>query len=492
MNQLAGRIENDEIRGSAPGSRWAWLLGLSCLLLAAAVYVYQMLTPSDGARLDKGFEAWTGNGVIVHAFPGVGSLLQDGDLVVAIDGIEMEDWSEALFRPGFAWAKGKTDGTFTYRLIRNGESVEVDVRPLRQPLLEIVLENWGVILFAVVFQILSAYVFLRRPEDPAALALFLWGMTSSHFYVWSSYLQIYDLVNEYGFWLYTFVGTFLWLANWGAGLHTALTFPRYLAAVRKRPGLLALPYLASFGLYGFLLAASWPGAPSRMEWIGDWQRWEAVIPVALFLPSIGILLAQYLKVEDEASRIKIRWVVFSGVFVGGLTIFFYLIPNIFGLPGLDTNLVGVIILLFPVSIAIAILRHQLFDIDVIIRRTLVYGLLTAALVAIYFGSVVLLQQAFLAATGERSQAAIVFSTLAIAALFTPLRRRIQDFIDRRFFRKRYNAELILQAFSSTTLKEVDLDQLRNHLLQVVEETMRPEQAFLWIREPEAKRPDRYP
>jgi hypothetical protein len=482
-------MENETSPRGAAGTGWVWLLGFVCLLLAVAVYVYQGLTPSDGARLDKGFEAWTSQGVVIHAFPETGSLLQDGDVVAAIDGVEIENWAKALFQPGFAWANGKIDGTFTYQIIRNGERIEVEVQSLRQPLEEIVLENWGVFLFAVVFQILAAYVYLRRPEEPAALAMFLWGMTSSHFYVWASYLQMIDLVNEYGFWLYTFSSTFLWLANWGAGLHTALTFPRYLDVVRKRPGLLVLPYLVSFGLYGLLLAISWSGAASRVAWIGDWQRWEAIIPVALFLPSIGIILAQYFKVEDEASRVKIRWVVFSGVFVGGLTIFFYLIPNIFGLAGMDSNLVGIIILLFPLSIGIAILRHRLFDIDFIIRRTLVYGLLTATLVVIYFGSVVLMQQAFELATGERSQAAIVFSTLAIAALFTPLRKRIQEFIDRRFYRKRYDAELILQAFSATTLKEVDLDQLRTHLLQVVDETMQPVQAFLWIREPEPKGPD---
>ena len=491
MNQPARRIEREKTYPDEPRTGWVWLLGFTCLLLAAAVIAYQAFTPSDGARIAKGIEAWTRQGLIVHAYPGAGSLLQDGDLVVAIDGIELEDLAEALFQPGIAKAGGKTDGMFTYRLLRNGEMIEVPVEPVRQPLGAIALENWGVILFAVVFQILAAFVFARRPAEPAALALFLWGMTSSHFYVWASYLQVIDLVNEHGFWLYTLAGAFLWLANWGAGMHLALTFPRQLAAVRKRPALLVLPYLASFSLYGFFLAISWPGAPSRLEWIGGWQRWEALIPVALFLPSLGIFLIQYFKVQDEAGRKKIRWVVYSAVTAGSLAVFFYLIPNLFGLPGLDSNLVGIVMLLFPISITIAILRYQLFDIDVIIRRTLVYGLLTAALVVIYFGSVVLLQQAFLATTGERSQAAVVFSTLAIAALFTPLRKRIQDFIDRRFYRKRYNAELTLQAFSATIVKEVDLDQLRDHLLHVVRETMQPEQVSLWIREPEARQPDRY-
>lgn len=485
MNHLVETMERDETRQGAPRTGWVWLFGFACLLLAAAVYVYQASTPSDGARIAKGFEAWTGKGVIVHAYPGTGSQLKEGDLLIAIDGLELEDWAEALFQPGTTPPVGELDGTFTYQILRNGEIIEVPIEPVRQPLGAIVLENWGVFLFTIVFQILAAFVLARRPAEPAGRALFFWGMTSCHFYVWSTYLQAIDLVNQFGFWLYTLTAHFFWLANWGAGMHLALTFPRQLVAVRRRPVLLLLPYLASFGLYGLLLALSWPTASSRLEWIGDWQRWEVVIPVALFLPSLGIILIQYFKVEDEASRKKIRWVVYSATMAGSLAIFFYLIPNLLGLPALDSNLVGVILLLFPLSITIAILRYQLFDIDVIIRRTLVYGLLTATLAAIYFGSVVLLQQAFIVATGERSQVAIVFSTLAIAALFTPLRKRIQEFIDRRFYRKRYDAELTLQAFSARIVKEVDLDKLSEHLLQVVDETMQPEKVSLWIREPEA-------
>ena len=138
-------------------------------------------------------------------------------------------------------------------------------------------------------------------------------------------------------------------------------------------------------------------------------------------------------------------------------------------------------LLFPISITIAILRYQLFDIDVIIRRTLVYGLLTAALVVIYFGSVVLLQQAFLATTGERSQAAVVFSTLAIAALFTPLRKRIQDFIDRRFYRQKYNSEQALAQFATAARSQADLDHLVNALTEVTQNTLQPQQVNLWLK-----------
>jgi hypothetical protein len=203
---------------------------------------------------------------------------------------------------------------------------------------------------------------------------------------------------------------------------------------------------------------------------------------------------RYRKVSSAAQRQQTKWVVF-GTALGVAGTFPFQLPVDLSLVGGDTPLTLLVLktgfvfslLLVPLSISVAVLRSRLFDIDVLINRTLVYGSLTAALVGVYFGFVVVLQRLFVALTGQQSTLAIVASTLVIAALFTPLRRRIQSFIDRRFYRSKYDARKTLEAFSHQLRDETDLARLGDDLLGVVGETMQPAHVSLWLRPERAPR-----
>ena len=149
---------------------------------------------------------------------------------------------------------------------------------------------------------------------------------------------------------------------------------------------------------------------------------------------------------------------------------------------------GPLLAAVPIAVGIAVLRYRLYDIDVIINRTLVYGSLTAALVAIYFGGIVVLQRLFVVLTGGQSTLAVVASTLLIAALFNPLRRRIQSLIDRRFYRRKYDAAKVLAAFNTRLRNETNLDALSSDLVGVASRTVQPEHVSVWLR-PEAAHRD---
>ena len=214
----------------------------------------------------------------------------------------------------------------------------------------------------------------------------------------------------------------------------------------------------------------------------------------LLVELVSILFAQiyrYRRVSDAVQRQQTKWVVFGTAVavIGLLGVFVY---SLIALPGGNaplgaTELISntawyLFTLLIPLSIGMAILRSHLWDIDLLIRRTLVYAALTGLLALAYFGSVLVLEGVVRLLTGQsQSQVVTVVSTLAIAALFVPLRRAVQGFIDRRFYRRKYDAARTLAAFSNSVRDEVELGRLTDSLTEVVDETLQPETVSLWLR-----------
>jgi hypothetical protein len=203
----------------------------------------------------------------------------------------------------------------------------------------------------------------------------------------------------------------------------------------------------------------------------------------LIFVSAGSLFVRRLRASG-VERQQLRWFTYSSTLAISGVILTYTISEAIGALWLEW--VGYVVLVvgfigIPISMGIAILRYRLYNIDILINRTLVYGSLTATLIILYFGGIVVLQRIFVTLTGQQSTLAVVASTLVIAALFNPLRRRIQSFVDRRFYRRKYDARKTLEAFSAKLRDETDLEALNKDLVGVVRETMQPKHISLWLR-----------
>ena len=220
--------------------------------------------------------------------------------------------------------------------------------------------------------------------------------------------------------------------------------------------------------------------PIGIEGLGhveDLQAFAVLGGGALAIGTVGSVLSVVVRFRRSrgTERQQLKWFLYAAAPIVAF-------PAIDSLPVIVSGLLsGWALLGLPTAIGIAVLRYRLYEIDLVINRTLVYGSLTVMLGLFYVGSVLLLQLLFRVLTGRESQLAVVASTLVIAALFTPLRRRSQAFIDRRFYRRKYDARKTLEAFSARLRDETDLDALTADLVGVVRGTMQPAHASLWLR-----------
>jgi hypothetical protein len=343
------------------------------------------------------------------------------------------------------------------------------------------------ILFAAVCTVVAFLIFWRRSDDRmgllVSLALLTFGTATFVFTMealavqhppWQIPVSLLHFLGaaSFGLFLYLFPdGRFVprW-TRWVVLVWIAWQLPRYFFP-------------------------DWYLSPGPNTWHGltNTAVWLGALGTAIF--SQGF---RYRRTASSVQRQQIKWVVFGisaalAVFLGISLLLGTFAPEPTSPGALLAYLVGntfigyLAILLIPICIGIAVLRYHLFDIDIIINRTLVYGPLSAVLVLIYVGSVVGMQALFRALTGQESTLAVVASTLAIAALFNPLRRRIQSFIDRRFYRRKYDAAKTLEAFATRLREETDLDTLSDDLVGVISSTMQPEHVSLWLRPDPASR-----
>jgi hypothetical protein len=450
----------------------SWLVLAIAIGYLVAGVVYTLLAfqqPTDGWSYNKD------DGAIVEFSQGGAGPLRPGDRVIAVAGhaIDAEDTS---IGPPPGWQLG---AKMPYTVVRGGATIELAV-PLvqRQPsaLLRSILIGPGSSIgsFAELFSLaLGFVVFFLRPRDMAARLLLL----ILTYYMAPTWADSPVKTAFYPPILYgvALADIGLWPLMWAMVTHLVLSFP-----VRKWP-LTRQPRLVLAALYGVAVAG-----PLAAAFAGTLAIHIAVViglAALMVVAFFGALIHNLRTLREPVARAQVRWMALglAGPFLGALLLGLIglLLPSVTPVAGWLYD--NVLIALLPLCLGIAITRYRLFDIDVIIRRTLVYALLTLTLGLVYVGCIVV-SRTLVAPLIGGSDVAIVASTLAIAALFNPLRKRIQAIIDKRFYRRKYDAAKVLAAFGATARDETDLEQLTAEMLHVVDETMQPEFVGLWLRE----------
>jgi hypothetical protein len=358
------------------------------------------------------------------------------------------------------------------------------------------------------FPIVGALIASRRPHNPIGWICLADGL------LWSL-LGITDYYSRYGVAqpgsvpspvaITAALGQWLWLPPVGLlGIYMILLFPDgKLPSRRWRPLAWLSAAVIVVGSLSFAIAPGpLPGLggvrnPFGVEgtpWVTlVWPVVAALLPVCILASALSLVLRFRHSRGEERQQIK--WIAFAASLVGVVFLSGMVTSFIPGLEYLEWVLQTVGVLSYagiPIAVGLAVLRYRLYEIDLLINRALVYGPLTAMLALMYFGGVVGLQATFRTVTGQESTLAVVASTLAIAALFSPLRRRVQSFVDRRFYRRKYDAAKTLQSFSAKLRDETDLDALSSEVMGVVKETMQPAHTSMWLRPDATPKKDQVP
>lgn len=475
--------KNDQTGQNIPGALHGTtgFVFLFCLLLLAGSLLqllYRYRLPTDGwymvtTELDD--SSW----VFWHNLVGAPSALQQGDLLLSVEGVDLTGQASMNYsEPPPNWQVGQA----VQIVVQRGEQ---EIHTLL-PVVNWTPSSW---LAAVTFDLdglfsllggialagIGFITFLRRPDLPSARLLLVFS-SSVAAAVFSSTLPdgLSVQFDRLAFWL---TGFFSYVIFGALLVPSLLTFTLYFPQPKKLLKHFPLLGLAPF-LYGLLLfiGLAFLGFPAETGWLSA---------MAMIIVALVSLLHSGLTQRDAVSQAQFRWA--AGSLVIGLLLLLNVFPAAFGWVTNDFYLEvlsatsGFAFTVIGLGFSVAILRYRLFDIDLIIRRTLLYSLVTLVLALVYSGSVVILQQVFEAIIGQSdSPLVIVISTLAIAALFNPLRHRLQAVIDRRFNRRTYDPQTALDDFSRQISFELQTDKLCEDILNTVQTTLEPTQTKLWL------------
>lgn len=467
---------------------WAMLaLASAVLLYSLALAIYIARLPTDGwefqfdlAQPDPGY-------VFTTYFGWEPTPLQSGDELIAIEGKPIDKVFEDAFalrptRPA-NWQAG---GTVEYIIRRNGRELELAVpltRLFPQGIWNYITSQYAGPLFVLMAPIMVGigfFVFIRRPQYLPAqlLLLFCWSLAGSQLEF--TPVSVATVLDPIALFLYQ---TPILFSVWQLMIlpvitHLLLVFPVVKPVLRRYPILVLLALYVPLQLGPWLVLGLNLGQPAKV--ISAYNVVQIFQILAPFTVMVASVVHTFRTVRDPVLLAQMRWITFGVLFGLMGSVLGWLFISLTGISRTYYSLLTFLFMLLPISLAIAILRYRLFDIDFLIRRTLIYGIVTVLLALIFAGSVVALQTIFRAFIGQTSDIAIAISTLSTAALALPLRNRIQATIDRAFYREKYDAQKTLEGFVADLQNKPDLEGLAAETRAVVQKTLKPASVKVWM------------
>ncbi len=440
------------------------------------------MLPGDGTRIDLEHQPGAEHGLTLHLLKPSPEGLRDGDIVLEIDGQRIDALVSGLFKGQWHNTASEAIDPLRYSVLRRGRALEVPVHLSAYPVWTAFRHQWSIFVFLGYLEVIGLLVFLRRPRLPVVQLFFL--LSSAIFASGITFfigVQVNDFLRSWvvALWLWGSIPLYGLLNS--SLLHFSLEFPIRRSILKRRPRLLLWVYLGPWLPYLAFLLIRLPAVQGSVERFALMTRATGLMTITYFPLAMISALRFFAQSSRDIERRQGAWLVWGFVIAAVPWLVLSVGPALVGADALIGNAtIGLLWCVVPTTFAIAVLRERLFDIDVLINRTLIYGALSVVLALLYFASVVLFQTLL----PTRSQLAVVISTLLIAALFNPIRMRVQSSIDQRFYRQKYDAQRALNAFSDAVRDEVDLDKLVGSLMALVEETMQPAHASLWLREPD--------
>jgi signal transduction histidine kinase len=416
--------------GGARRRRATWLtlwLALAACTLSIALRIG---LPSDGARVAFYAGAWSATGVVIDPIDAPAAGLRDGDRVTRVDERTLESWASLLLDPDVV----RPDAGARYDIERDGTPSTADIAWTRPGIGATLLEGWSVALVSVVAAALAAWVYRRRPDTPAATALVMVAAAIAGSSVpWFLGTTVSDLVRSGPFLLQSVLTGPLYMLLWPAGLHLALAFPTPSETIVRRPRLVPVLYGLVLGSYAALTLSLAPVSASRLQWIGTWPLAQVAVIVPTMLVTVAIIVVRHLRTKDPADRARWRLATIGIAGTASLGLIVFMGPVLLtGRPLLPEAAIGLIALPIPITLAWAIVHDRLFDIDVAIRRTLVYGGLSLGVVIVYLVTVAGLT----AALGPQEYAVSLLATGVAALAALPLRDGLQRAVVRMLYGER--------------------------------------------------------